>query len=246
MKILLFLVLSAIFPIFLSGMDKPIPRVVRAESGLTELIKDEILAVQRQSGAVFALRQMKSDHEILVISPNREKTALEVRPYLRKGTLFLVHPLHHINGITLDDAKKILAGKFSEWKKNGKKIRNIYYLKGILTPADPVKGMPRMIAIPYADLAEKMLRADPNSVAVLPLDSLLSPQNAKILSVNGIKPDFDSVTQGLYPMQKLYYIQRIADTPEAHALMIRLRTRKFRKNILESGAIPVPDTEKSK
>lgn len=240
------LILTALLILPLSGLEKGKRFIVRAEDGLTEVIKEELQAVQRNSSAGFALCKEKSEHEILVISTNQEKNALEIRPWLRKGFLFLVNPSHPRINISKEEAEKFLKNNQHEWKKNGKKIRNIYYLKGILTPAPMKKGKTRQIAIPYADLAEKMLKSDPNSVAILPLDSLMAPQNAKILAVDGIKPDFESVTQDRYPMQKLYYIQRIADIPEAHELMSRLRDPKFRKTILESGAIPVPDTEKVK
>ena len=244
MKRLLFL--SLFLFLSLSGEENIRKYVIRAEDGLTELVKNELMEVQQKSKTGFGLCQQKSDHEILIISPDKEKNALEIRPYLRKGFLFLVNPNHPRNSISGKEAENILANRQKEWTKNGRKIRSVYYLKGILTPGPAGKGSPRQIALPYADLAEKMLRNDLDSIAILPLDSLLSPQNAKILAVDEIKPDFESVTQDRYPMQKLFYIQRIADVPEAHELISRLRERKFRKMILESGAIPVPDTEKTK
>ena len=242
-SLILFTVLSA-FSLF--GAEKQQKFVIRAEDSLTELVKEELQEVQRKSKAGFVLCREKSGNEILVISPDKEKNALEVIPWLRKGFLFLVNPYHPGENISKDEAEKILRNEQHEWRKSGRKIRNIYYLKGILTPAPAKKGKTRQIALPYADLAEKMLKSDPESIVILPLDSLMSPQDAKILAVDGIKPDFESVTQDRYPMQKLYYIQRLAEIPEAHELVSRLRERKFRKMILESGAIPVPDTEKAK
>ena len=244
MKILFLLASLFVFTLF--GAETPQKFVIRAEDGLTELVKAELQKIQQKSKAGFVLCRKKSEHEILVISPDKEKNAIEVVPWLRKGFVFLVNPRHPRESISKEEAEKFLRNEQYEWRKNGKKIRNIYYLKGILTPAPAKKGKTRQIALPYADLADKMLKSDPDSIAILPLDSLMAPQDAKILAVEGIKPDFESVTQDRYPMQKLYYIQRIADVPEAHELISRLRERKFRKMILESGAIPVPDTEKSK
>ena len=237
---------AALFVFTLFGAETPQKFVIRAEDGLAELVKEELQKVQRKSNAGFVLCRKKSEREILVISPDKEKNALEAVPWLRKGFVFLVNQRHPRESISKEEAEKFLRNEQHEWRKNGRKIRNIYYLKGILTPAPAKKGKTRQIALPYADLADKMLKSDPDSIAILPLDSLMAPQDAKILAVDGIKPDFESVTQDRYPMQKLYYIQRIADVPEAHELISRLRERKFRKMILESGAIPVPDTEKSK
>ena len=69
MKILFLFAALSVLP--LSGSEKPQKYVIRAEDGLTELVKEELQEVRQRSNASFTLCREKSDHEILVISPEK-------------------------------------------------------------------------------------------------------------------------------------------------------------------------------
>ena len=96
-----------------------------------------------------------------------------------------------------------------------------------------------------AQIAAELVKKDVTAVALLPLAYLLEPDNElKLLSVDGVAPEFEPVMSGRYPLVKRYSLSLDPTAPEAvRKLAERLLSPAFRNSLPAHGFIPLRKDE---
>lgn len=227
-------------------------RVV-AKGGFKELIKDEVLSrLNRMDSSCELSSGDPADAEkkktvMLTLAPEREWKKNESLPLLWKGVVIAVSRKNPYRNLSRQEAEKILKNDFPFWPETDIPVRNIYYLphtfeSGTVPPRK--KGKTRFSPVRFADLAEKLLEHDPRAIVLLPLTGVISlPPALQPVAIDGILPDFDSITGGKYPLQEKYSLKVHKDAPkEISELAELLRSPAYQQKILNFGAIPIHTT----
>ena len=146
-------------------------------------------------------------------SPDQLKSAeeknveLEIVPIGREGFVFFVNIKNPVNNLTLEEIRKIYGGEITNWKEvDGKDLPIDPLLRvagsGSQTTMDRVMGEQAYGAkSPYALLG--------GSIAYsfrIYLTNIVANDKVKMLSVNGIYPDNDSIKDGTYPLATQFYV----------------------------------------
>ena len=231
-----------------SGLHLNTIRVV-AKGGFKELIKEEVLSrLNRMDCSCELSSADPADAEkrktvMLTLAPERELKGTGALPLLRKGIVIAVSRKNPYGNLTKQEAEKILQNEFPVWPETDIPVRNIYYLPHIFEPGKVPgkKGKTRFSLVRFADIAEKLLEHDPKAVVLLPLTGAITPPaTLKTVSIDGIPPDFDSITEGRYPLQEVYSLKVHEGAPkEISELAELLRSPAYRRNILNFGSIPI-------
>ena len=160
-------------------------------------------------------------------SPDQLKSAeeknveLEIVPIGREGFVFFVNKNNPVNDLTLEEIRKIYGGEITNWKDVGGKDLPINPLlrvagSGSQTTMDRVMGEQAYGAkSPYALLG--------GSIAFsfrIYLTNIVSNDKVKMLSVNGIYPDNDSIKDGTYPLATQFYVVYRKDNPNENVRLL--------------------------
>ncbi len=234
-----------------SGLRLNTIRIV-AKGGFKELIKEEVLSRLNRMDSSCELSSGEtgsgntSGTTVLTLAPERELKGNGSVPLLRKGVVIAVSRKNPYKNLTRQEAEKILKNDFPVWPETDIPVKNIYYLPHIFESgkAPGKKGKTRFSLVRFADIAEKLLEHDPKAIVLLPLTAAISPPPAlQTVSIDGILPDFDSITEGRYPLQETYSLKVHDGAPkEISELAELLRSPAYRRNILNFGSIPIHTT----
>ena len=234
-----------------SGLSLNTIRVV-AKGGFKELIKEDVLSrLNRMDGSCELSSGDPADAAkkktvMLTLAPERELKGTGAFPLLWKGVVIAVSRKNPYQNLTKQEAEKILKNDFPVWPGTDIPVKNIYYLPHIFESGkEPAKnGKTRISSVRFADIAEKLLEHDPRAIVLLPLTGAIAPPpTLKTVSINGISPDFDSITGGKYPLQEKYSLKVHEGAPkEISELAELLRSPAYQQKILNFGSIPIHTT----
>ncbi|MBE0451492.1 MAG: substrate-binding domain-containing protein [Clostridia bacterium] len=168
---------------------------------------------------------------IFVTSPSEEELEyaksknieLEVIPIVSEAFVFLTHRDNPVEGLSLEEIKKIYAGEITNWSEvGGDDVPIIPYQRPVNSGSqtgflDLVMGGKTPIEPPL-----KQIQADMGML----IDAVATYENApdaigysyyyfvvdmwgnekvKLLEVDGVYPDQESISSGLYPIKTAYY-----------------------------------------
>jgi len=205
---------------------------------------------------------------IFVTSPSEDEKALaaqrrvelEVVPIVSEAFVFLVHKDNPVEGLTLEQIRRIYAGDITNWAQaGGSDVPILAYQRPVnsgsqtgfldlvmkdLKPMDPPKdqvigGMGELIdAIAAYD---NDLSALGYSYYYFVVD-MWGNQDVKLLKVDGVYPDQKSISSGKYPVRTAYYAVIRADEPKdspVRQMIAWILSEKGQKLAEEAGYVKI-------
>jgi phosphate transport system substrate-binding protein len=177
---------------------------------------------------------------IFVTSPSEEELALakergitlEVIPIVSEAFVFLTHADNPVKGLTLEQIRQIYSGKITNWSEvGGQNIPIVPYQRPVnsgsqtgfldlvmkdLTPMEPPKekiiaGMGELIdaVAAYNNLPDAL----GYSYYYFVVD-MWGNKNVKLMEIDGVYPDKDTIRTGKYPVKTAYYAVIRSDEPK--------------------------------
>ena len=195
----------------------------------------------------------------------REKVELEVIPVVKEGFVFYVNGQNKVDNLSLEQIQKIYTGEITNWSEVGgddekiipyqrptnsgsqtgmlslvmkdKKIMDpvkniIETMEGIIKVVASYNDGKNSIGYSYYYYATTMYDDIDASVA----------QGIKLLGVNGVKPTYDTIKDGSYPIQTAYYIVINKNEPEnsnTRKLVDAMLSQRGQNVAKEAGYVPV-------
>ncbi len=205
---------------------------------------------------------------IVVTSPSEEELAyaaskgveLEVIPVVNEAFVFLANKQNHVNGLTLKQVQDIYSGKITNWNEvGGENSAIIPYQRP--TNSGSQTGMLDLVMrdIPMiapttetfeetmAGLIEAIADYD-NSKDALGYSyyyyatTMYSKNSVKLLAIDGVEPNFDTIKNNVYPIQTAYYIVINKATPEdsnTRKLVNAMLSQRGQLVAKDAGYVPV-------
>ncbi len=223
------------------GSTVTIPLSEAIASQLTGLTLEEVrphILHNKTHQAYVNLINKKADI-IFVTSPSEDELALaeengvvlEVIPIVSEAFVFLTHSDNPVNGLTLEEIRNIYAGNISNWSEvGGLDTPIVAYQRPVnsgsqtgfldlvmkdLIPMSPpteriVAGMGELIdAVAVYD---NMPDALGYSYFYFVVD-MWGNENVKLLEIDGVYPDHETIRTGAYPVKTAYYAVIREDEP---------------------------------
>lgn len=153
---------------------------------------------------------------------DKNNTTLEFTPIGREGFVFFVNEKNPIDNLTSDEIRDIYSGKITNWKEVGgrnKKIlafqRNegsgsqsmlIRFMDGVKLKEPIKKEQASSMSIIVDDVAD--YQNYNNSIGFsfrYYAEDIMQNQNVKLLSVDGIAPTVENISNGTYPITTDFY-----------------------------------------
>ncbi len=190
---------------------------------------------------------------------------LEVIPVVKEGFVFYVNGQNKVDNLTLEQIQKIYTGEITNWSEVGgddekiipyqrptnsgsqtgmlslvmkdKKIMDpvkniIETMEGIIKVVADYNNGKDSIGYSYYYYATTMYDKIDSSVA----------QGIKLIGVNGVKPSYDTIKDGSYPIQTAYYIVINKNEPEnsnTRKLVNAMLSERGQNVAKEAGYVPV-------
>lgn len=229
------------YPI-VDGSTVTIPLSEAIASELTGLSIEEVrpyILHNKTHEAYVNLINKKADI-IFVTSPSEEELALaeqngvvlEVVPIVSEAFVFLTHADNPIESLTLEQIWQIYAGDITNWSEvGGLNVPIVAYQRPLnsgsqtgfldlvmkdITPMNPptekvIAGMGELIdAVAAYDNAPDALGYSYYYFVV----DMWGNENVKLLEVDGVYPNHDTIRTGEYPVKTAYYAVIRADEPK--------------------------------
>lgn len=205
---------------------------------------------------------------IVVTQPSEEELAsakangveLEVIPVVNEAFVFLANVQNKVNNLSLEEIQNIYSGKITNWNEvGGEDAKIIPYQRP--TNSGSQTGMLALVMKgiemlePVTETFEETMAglitaiADyDNSKDALGYSyyyyatTMYSKENVKLLSVNGVEPNFDTIQKGEYPIGTYYYIVINANEPadsNTRKLVEAMLSPRGQAVAQEAGYVPV-------
>lgn len=190
---------------------------------------------------------------------------LEVIPVVKEGFVFYVNGNNKVDSLTLDQIESIYAGEIKNWSEVGGDNEEIIPYQrpvnsGSQTGILSLVMKNKKLMNPLNNVIETMegiIKTVANyangkgamgysyyyyATAMYDLTDENSQDRIKLLGVNGVKPSYDTIKDGSYPIQTAYYIVINKNEPEGS------KTRELAKAMLsargqnvakDAGYVPV-------
>ena len=190
---------------------------------------------------------------------------LEVIPVVKEGFVFYVNGNNKVDSLTLDQIESIYAGEIKNWSEVGGDNEEIIPYQrpvnsGSQTGILSLVMKNKKLMNPLNNVIETMegiIKTVANyangkgamgysyyyyATAMYDLTDENSQDRIKLLGVNGVKPSYDTIKDGSYPIQTAYYIVINKNEPEGS------KTRELVKAMLsargqnvakDAGYVPV-------
>lgn len=203
---------------------------------------------------------------ILVTSPSEdeEKLAekanveLEVTKVVNEGFVFFLNKNNPVNSLTVEQIQKIYSGEITNWKEVGgndeeiiayQRPKNSGSQTGMLNLVmkdKKIKDAPKEdIAMSMSDIIDAVSNYDNKESAIgysyyYYANTMYLSDEIKLLKVNGVEPNNDTIKNGEYPILTAYYIVNRKDdiSSEAASLKENMLSTRGQKVAEEAGYVP--------
>ncbi|MBR0134324.1 substrate-binding domain-containing protein [Candidatus Saccharibacteria bacterium] len=184
---------------------------------------------------------------------------LEVTKVVNEGFTFFVNKDNPVDNVKFDDLVKIYTGEITNWKDlDGNDAEIIAYqrpensgsqtgLYNLVLKGKPVKipTIKESVELTMAGIVDYVAFYDNgiNSIGYgfyYYVNTMYYNENIKYLAVNGIKPTYETIQDGSYPILSAYYIvTRKGETNENVALLKQaMLSERGQKVASEAGYVP--------
>ena len=190
---------------------------------------------------------------------------LELIPVVKEGFVFYVNSENKVNNLSLDQIRNIYTGDITNWKLVGgskediiayQRLKNSesqkamislvmndlnmmqppkenlidtgYEIKNLVASFNNDKNG---IGYSYYQYAKTMFKTQKEEIS----------GNIKLLSINGIEPNYETIQQELYPLETAYYIvinKADRETEASRLLMEKMLSERGQRVAGEAGYIP--------
>jgi ABC-type phosphate transport system, periplasmic component len=177
---------------------------------------------------------------IFVTGPSEEElklaedqgVELEIIPVVHEGFVFLANKDNPVEGLTLEQIRGIYTGKITNWKEVGGSDMPITpyqrpvnsgsqtgFLEMVMKEEIPMEPLMEQVVAEMGALIDAVAAYDNEPSAIgysyyyFVMDMWGNDQ-IKLLSVDGIYPDKDTIRDGSYPLNTAYYAVIRKDEPE--------------------------------
>lgn len=203
---------------------------------------------------------------ILVTYPSDEERALAqnsnvelaVDKVVNEGFVFFVNKSNPVDSLTVEQIQKIYAGEITNWKEVGGKDEKIVAyqrpknsgsqtgMEELVMKNKKLTEAPKEnIATSMSDIIDVISNYDNSSAAIgysyyFYAHTMYTSDSIKMIKVNGVEPNNDTIKAGNYPFLTAYYAvtrndkTEIADTLKSHMLSDR-----GQKVAEEAGYVPI-------
>lgn len=203
---------------------------------------------------------------ILVTSPSEdeEKLAeksnveLEVTKVVNEGFVFFLNKNNPVDSLTVEQIQKIYSGEITNWKEVGgndeeiiayQRPKNSGSQTGMLDLVmkdKKIKDAPKEdIAMSMSDIIDAVSNYDNKESAIgysyyYYANTMYLSDEIKLLKVNGVEPNNDTIKNGEYPILTAYYIVNRKDdiSSEAESLKENMLSTRGQKVAEEAGYLP--------
>ena len=183
---------------------------------------------------------------------------LEIVPIVREAFVFFVNKENPVEDLTLKQIQDIYSGKIKNWKDvGGNDSQIIAYqrpensgsqsgmldlvMQGIKI-AEPVK---ENVAESMADIVDVISDYDNKNSAIgysyyYYLTTIYTKDSIKLLGINGVKPTYENIKNGLYDIQTAYYAVIRKDEPTdspARKLLEAMKSERGQSVAKEAGYV---------
>ena len=218
-------------------------------------IRIEVLPYVGSTGAIKAVDAGSLDLGLSgrPAKPDEDRLDARLSAYARTPMVIAAHPSNALQSISRDQLSALYGGRTREWGDGGR-------IRIILRPAhetdndvlrlispeislaldQALKRPGMMVAYTDQDAADA-IESTPGAIGTSTL-ALLRAENRKvrILALDGIAPDVQTLANGSYPFGKtLYLVTRRHPVPAVEALTRFIRSPQGRQIQLTNGQLPV-------
>lgn len=205
---------------------------------------------------------------IIVTEPSEEELAyareknveLEITPIVNEGFVFLVNIRNKVENLSLQQIQDIYSGKITNWKDIGGEDSEIIayqrpvnsgsqtgMLSLVMNGVDMIASPTEQVLVGMGDLIEAVADYNngENSIGYsyyYYANTMYTKDTIKLLSINGIKPEFNTIKNNEYPIGSSYYIVIRKDEPESsntRKLQEAMLSERGQKVAKEAGYVPV-------
>ena len=157
---------------------------------------------------------------------------LEIVPIAKEAFVFLVNKNNPVENLTLSQIQNIYSGEITKWKDVGGTDSKITafqrpegseshkaMLKYVMQGIKMMKPITETVSQGKEEIIDVVSDYDNSETAIVYsyynyATTMYSTENIKMLSVNGIKPTYENIQNGLYGIQSTYYAVIRKDEPE--------------------------------
>lgn len=203
---------------------------------------------------------------ILVTSPSEdeEKLAkkanveLEVTKVVNEGFVFFLNKNNPVDSLTVEQIQKIYSGEITNWKEVGGNDEEIIAYQrpnnsgsqtgmlDLVMKDKKIKEAPKEdIAMTMSEIIDAVSNYDNKESAIgysyyYYANTMYLSDEIKLLKINGVEPNNDTIKNGEYPILTAYYIVNRKDdmSSEAESLKENMLSTRGQKVAEEAGYVP--------
>ena len=210
--------------------------------------------IEGRAELILVARQASDDELSLA---GRRKVELDVKPIARDAFVFLVHEKNPVRNLTLEQIRRIYAGKVTNWRDLGgnnapiqpyQRTRNSgsqELMRKLVMKGERMVDAPEVLIETLMSSTILRIGKDPNGIAysLYFYKELMADRPAAWqCAVNGVLPTAESIRSGEYPLvTEVYAVTRrdVADDHPARRLRSFLISEEGQKVVEESGYVRI-------
>ena len=189
---------------------------------------------------------------------------LDIRPVVNEGFVFFVNKENPVNNLSLKQIQDIYSGKITNWKEVGGLDEEIVpYQRPVNSGSQSgmlelvmkdENGNPIKMIEPTTETFEETMEGIIEAVADYDnsrqalgysyyyyANTMFTKDSIKLISVDGVEPNNDTIQDGSYPIHTAYYVvTRAGESPDSPAYKLRDAMLSERGQIVAENAGYVP------
>ena len=205
---------------------------------------------------------------ILVTEPSEDalelaqenNVELEVVKVVNEGFVFFINNSNPVKSLTLEEIQKIYSGEITNWKEVGGNDEEILayqrpvnsgsqtgMLSLVMKDKEIVEAPTEHIASDMMDIIDVVSDYENNSGAIgysyyYYANTMYLSDDIRLLAVDGVEPNNETIKEGEYPIQTAYYIVIRKNEPEGsktRALMNAMLSTRGQMAAENAGYVPL-------
>ena len=234
---------TALYPVYSAFAQAVYPEKKEGSENMYNLYDSEVAcnntinAYERLINGVTDIIFVAQPSEYHLEQARTKGVEFDLTPIGKEAFVFFVNAKNPINNLTVDEFRKIYSGEITNWKQVGGKNESIrafqrnensgsqtafrHFMKGnqiMEPPMDNVVGGMGGIIDRTADYANYR-----NSIGFsfrFYANRMVGNDGIKLLNINGIHPDVQSIKSGTYPLASFFYAVTLKDKDKPNVRLL--------------------------
>ena len=197
-----------------------------------------------------------SDEEMQLAKSNNVELVID--KVVNEGFVFFINKNNPVDSLTVEQIQKIYSGEITNWKEVGGNDEKIaayqrpknsgsqtgmeeLVMKGIKLAEAPTEN----VASGMSDIIDVVSNYDNSSAAIgysyyYYANTMYTSDSIKLLKVNGVEPNNETIKNGTYAFQTAYYVVTRNDKTEAaDTLKSQMLSNRGQKAAEAAGYVPI-------